>query len=42
VQEEIFELDASNSLELTRNEWEARDVHRKFTELVLRPLRPLL
>ncbi|GAB7003892.1 phospholipase D-like domain-containing protein [Nocardioides sp. AN3] len=42
VQEEIFELDASNSLELTRHEWEARDVHRKFTELVLRPLRPLL
>jgi len=42
VQEEIFELDASNALELTRSEWEARDVHRKFTEFVLRPLRPLL
>jgi cardiolipin synthase len=42
VQEDIFELDASNSLELTRAEWEARDIHRKFTEFVLRPLRPLL
>ena len=42
VQEEIFELDMSNSLELTHSEWEARDVHRKFTELILRPLRPLL
>ncbi|MFT4286403.1 phospholipase D-like domain-containing protein [Nocardioides sp.] len=42
VMEEIFATDESNSLELTRHEWEARDVHRKFTELVLRPLRPLL
>jgi cardiolipin synthase len=42
VHEEVFELDASNALELTHSEWEARDVHRKFTELVLRPLRPLL
>ncbi|WP_344044653.1 phospholipase D-like domain-containing protein [Nocardioides panacihumi] len=42
VLEEIFDLDSSNSLELTRNEWEARDVHRKFTEFVLKPLRPLL
>jgi cardiolipin synthase A/B len=42
VQEDIFELDLSNSLELTHTEWEARDVHRKFTEFVLRPLRPLL
>jgi len=40
--EEIFVRDESNSLELTRAEWEARDVHRKFTELVLTPLRPLL
>ena len=30
--EEIFRLDESNSLELTRAEWEARDLHRKFTE----------
>ena len=42
IHEDIFELDCSNSLELTRHEWEARDVHRKFTEFVLRPLRPLL
>ena len=25
-----------------RGEWEARDLHRRFTELMLRPLRPLL
>ncbi len=40
--EEIFRLDESNSLELTRAEWEARDVYRRFTEFVLNPLRPLL
>src|SRR4051812_41266552 len=40
--EEIYALDESNSLELTRSEWEARDLHRKFTEFVLAPLRPLL
>ena len=40
--EEIFRVDESNSLELTSDEWEARDLHRKFTELVLAPLRPLL
>ncbi|MGZ4465749.1 MAG: phospholipase D-like domain-containing protein [Nocardioides sp.] len=40
--EEIFGLDESNSLELTSGEWEARDLHRKFTEFVLAPLRPLL
>ena len=40
--EEIFEADESNSLELTIGEWEARDLHRKFTEFVLAPLRPLL
>ena len=27
--------DQSNCLELTRGEWEARDLHRKFTEFVL-------
>jgi cardiolipin synthase len=42
VMEEIYLLDESNCLELTAHEWEARDVHRKFTELVLTPLRPLL
>jgi cardiolipin synthase len=40
--EEIWEVDESNSIELTRGEWEARDLHRRFTEMVLRPLRPLL
>ena len=42
VLEEIFVRDESNSLELTSQEWEARDLHRKFTEYVLAPLRPLL
>jgi cardiolipin synthase len=40
--EEVFRTDESNSLELTRAEWEARDLHRKFTEAILAPLRPLL
>ncbi len=40
--EEIFTVDESNSLELTRGEWEARDLHRRFTEAFLRPLRALL
>ena len=40
--EEIFLTDQSNCLELTIGEWEARDLHRKFTESVLAPLRPLL
>jgi cardiolipin synthase len=40
--EEIFRVDESNCLELTGAEWEARDLHRKFTEFVLAPLRPLL
>lgn len=40
--EQIFAVDESNSLELTRGEWAARDLHRKFTEMVLAPLRPLL
>jgi len=42
VLEEIYLRDESNSLELTSHEWEARDLHRKFTEFVLAPLRPLL
>ncbi|ABL82340.1 MULTISPECIES: phospholipase D-like domain-containing protein [unclassified Nocardioides] len=42
VMEEIYRTDESNSLELTRSEWEARDLHRKFTEMILGPLRPLL
>jgi cardiolipin synthase len=40
--EEIFILDEANCLPLTKGEWEARDLHRKFTEYVLAPLRPLL
>jgi cardiolipin synthase len=40
--EEIYKVDESNCLELTSVEWEARDLHRKFTEFVLAPLRPLL
>jgi cardiolipin synthase len=40
--ESIFRLDESHCLELTRAEWEARDLHRKFTEHFLHPLRPLL
>ena len=42
VLEEIWAVDQSNCIELTHGEWEARDLHRRFTELVLRPLRPLL
>lgn len=40
--EEIFAIDEGHCLELTSGEWEARDLHRKFTEFVLAPLRPLL
>jgi cardiolipin synthase len=40
--EDIYRTDESNCLELTQGEWEARDLHRKFTEMVLFPLRPLL
>lgn len=40
--EEVFATDESNCLELTSGEWEARDLHRKFTEYFLAPLRPLL
>jgi len=42
VMEEIHLTDESNSLELTKAEWEARDLNRKFTESFLAPLRPLL
>jgi cardiolipin synthase A/B len=40
--EKVFEVDEANSLELTKGEWEARDLYRRFTEFVLNPLRPLL
>ncbi|WP_235736165.1 phospholipase D-like domain-containing protein [Nocardioides alcanivorans] len=42
VMERIFELDLTNSVELTSGEWESRDIYRRFTEAVLTPLRPLL
>jgi cardiolipin synthase len=40
--EQIFETDLANSLPLTLAEWESRDVYSRFTEFVLKPLRPLL
>ncbi len=40
--EEIFLVDEGNCLELTLDEWQARDLNRKFTETFLGPLRPLL
>jgi cardiolipin synthase A/B len=40
--EEVFRVDQTHCLELTRAEWEARDIYRRFTEFVLNPLRPLL
>ncbi|MBF4162162.1 phosphatidylserine/phosphatidylglycerophosphate/cardiolipin synthase family protein [Nocardioides sp. CBS4Y-1] len=40
--EQVFLLDQTNCLELTMGEWQARDLHRKFTEALLGPLRPLL
>ncbi|HET7388307.1 MAG TPA: phospholipase D-like domain-containing protein [Nocardioidaceae bacterium] len=42
VMQQIFETDLSNCAELTAGQWAARGVHKKFTELVLAPLRPLL
>jgi cardiolipin synthase len=40
--EESFATDLSNSREVVRTDWEARGVHRRFTEALLAPLRPLL
>jgi cardiolipin synthase len=40
--ERIYRTDLANSEELTAERWAARGLHRKFTELVLAPLRPLL
>lgn len=42
VMEEVFLSDQGHSWELRQDEWEARSAHRKFTEFVLAPLRPLL
>lgn len=40
--ERIFHSDLTSADELTADEWERRGVHKRFTELVLAPLRPLL
>jgi cardiolipin synthase A/B len=40
--EKIFLTDLDNTREMTGAEWESRDVYRRFTEAVLKPLRPLL
>ena len=40
--ERIYETDLSNCVELTAETWASRGIHKKFTELVLAPLRPLL
>ena len=40
--EVIFETDLTNAQELKVQEWEARGIHKRFTETVLAPLRPLL
>ncbi len=40
--ERIFEVDSSNCVELTLEEWGSRGLHRRFTEMVLAPLRPML
>lgn len=39
---EVFELDLSNSDELTAADWSARPLVKKTCEFLLRPLRPLL
>ena len=33
--ERIYQTDLANAAELTEQEWDARGIHRKFTELVL-------
>ncbi len=40
--EKIFLTDLDNTREMTRAEWDSRDIYRRFTEAVLGPLRPLL
>ncbi len=40
--ERIFRTDLSNCVELTADRWGERGIHKRFTELVLAPLRPLL
>ncbi len=40
--ERIYRTDLTNCVELTPETWARRGIHKKFTELVLAPLRPLL
>lgn len=40
--ENIFATDLTNAKELGTSEWESRGAHRRFTEALLAPLRPLL
>lgn len=40
--EQIYEVDSSNSRELTLHEWDARHVAARMSELILAPLRPFL
>ncbi len=40
--ERIYQTDLTNCVELTASTWAERGIHKKFTELVLAPLRPLL
>jgi cardiolipin synthase len=40
--ERIFRTDLSNCVELTAERWDRRGIHKRFTEMVLAPLRPLL
>lgn len=40
--EKVFDIDLSNSRELTLAEWQSRPLAAKLSEIVLTPLRPLL
>ena len=40
--EDIFTNDLLNTWPLTAAEWQSRDIYRRFTEVVFKPLRPLL
>jgi len=40
--EEIFDIDSTNTVELTLDDWQRRHAMMKFSETVLTPLRPLL
>jgi cardiolipin synthase len=40
--EEIFMVDSTNTIELTREDWQRRHAMVKFSETVLTPFRPLL